>query len=193
MFELDLKENIDFGIVKDLAGVSTSRICGFIVYSLKHANVAKVVRDEDYWNELNAISGPNWPIFCVRPLCAKCSTAADWRKNEDILKYFYLEDTDRDLPCFVLFAWDDNDNLCMNAYHIDDSSVESTHTSLRHIVTEISTAEETVLDEYKGTTSVYRNVSWVIDSLRVREQYCRLYQDVTSILNPLRLFIRLMK
>lgn len=68
MFELNLKENIEFGIIKDLTGVSASRICGFIVYSLKHANVAKVVRDEDYWNELNAISGPNWPIFCVRPL-----------------------------------------------------------------------------------------------------------------------------
>lgn len=193
MFGLDLQENITGSLIKGVAEMATSRICGFIVYSPKHANVAKVVRDEDYWNELNAISGPNWPIFCVRPLLDKCSAAVDRKKNEDILNYFYLEDTDRDLPCFVLFAWDDNDNLCMNAYHIDDSSVESTHTSLRHIVTEISAAEEAVLDEYKGTTSVYRNASWVIDTLRVREQYCRLYQDVTSILNPLRLFIRLMK
>ena len=45
-----------------------SRIYGFILYTDKDPYVAKVLRDEDFWNALDSISGANWPIFSVRPL-----------------------------------------------------------------------------------------------------------------------------
>ena len=37
MFELNLKDHITHGIIKDVAGLAMSRICGFIVYSAKNA------------------------------------------------------------------------------------------------------------------------------------------------------------
>ena len=57
-------------IIKELVkGDKTlSRIYGFILYTDKDPYVAKVLRDEDFWNALDSISGANWPIFSVRPL-----------------------------------------------------------------------------------------------------------------------------
>lgn len=57
-------------LVKDIVrgDESLSRIYGFILYTDKDPFVAKVLRDEDFWQALNSISGPSWPIFAVRPL-----------------------------------------------------------------------------------------------------------------------------
>ena len=62
--------NEEFGIEK-LRGVcdnATSRIYGFIMYTRKHSYIVKVLRDNDFWNELDEISGANWPIFSIKPL-----------------------------------------------------------------------------------------------------------------------------
>lgn len=88
MFELNLKDHITHGIIKDVAGLAMSRICGFIVYSAKNVNVAKVVKDKEYWEELNAISGPNWPIFCVRPIMSqRFLPSIEYKNSKDVLNF----------------------------------------------------------------------------------------------------------
>lgn len=192
MFGLNLQDNITHGIIRDVAGLATSRICGFIVYSAKNANVAKVVKDEEYWEELNAISGPNWPIFCVRPIVSPHSMSSlVYRKSDDVLNFFNLKDTDRDLPCLVLFAWDDNDDLCMNAYHIDDSTIDNAHSSLRKVVSRISAAEQSILDKYKKETCAYRNASWEIDSLKAEERFRKVIKCASDFLTPVRKVINM--
>lgn len=44
--------------------------------------------------------------------------------------------------------WDDNDNLCMNAYHIEDSAIENALSLLRKVVSKISVTEQAILDKY---------------------------------------------
>lgn len=61
-------ENDDVSCIRDVAKKSVSRISGFILYTRADAFVAKVLKDEDYWNALDTASGANWPIFAVRPL-----------------------------------------------------------------------------------------------------------------------------
>lgn len=48
-------------IIKDLVkGDKTlSRIYGFILYTDQDPYVVKVLRDEDFWNALNSLSGAN--------------------------------------------------------------------------------------------------------------------------------------
>lgn len=201
MLELNLKENITGALIKSVAEMANSRICGFIIYNQKHANVAKVLRDADYWAEFDAISGANWPIFCVRPLKEQHDGSDHWvsmmiatdnapKINQQILDYFGLNDSDQDLPCFVLFAWDDNDSLCMNAYKIDFETIEQTHTSLRQIITAISKAESDILPEYKSSTSVFRNASQEIDALQTREKFHKFIENASFWLNPVRGFIK---
>ena len=66
--EQALLKNYGLELIKDLVKDSnTSRIYGFILYTEQNPYIAKVLRDSDFWNALDTISGANWPIFAVRP------------------------------------------------------------------------------------------------------------------------------
>lgn len=85
MFPLEMN---DVGLIRETAKESRSRICGFIMYTKADAFVAKVLKDDDYWDSLDAISGPNWPIFAVRPLCSRRKIfSCAGRKNERIAHF----------------------------------------------------------------------------------------------------------
>lgn len=108
MFELDIiKSELNPELLRGLCDMSNSRIAGFILYTRKHANVVKILKDDDYWNSLDELSGPNWPIFAVRPLESRCfslrgrydpgtismmvPTYHEPNANRRVLKYFGLE------------------------------------------------------------------------------------------------------
>ena len=114
-------------VVKNLVKGDKNLSCiyGFILYTEQDPYVAKVLRDDDFWVSLDSISGSNWPIFAVRPL-AKGKTVVrgggsngigfmvqTWlepKSNLSILKDFGLKDS-CELPQFVAFMWDDEDQL----------------------------------------------------------------------------------
>ena len=57
---------------KDLASIYLStedihNVFGIILYSNKNPLVKKVLRDKDYWQSLDAISGPRWPVLAMCP------------------------------------------------------------------------------------------------------------------------------
>lgn len=50
MFELDIiKSELSPELLRGLCDMSNSRIAGFILYTRKHANVVKILKDDDYW------------------------------------------------------------------------------------------------------------------------------------------------
>ena len=62
-----LKDKYGIEDIKQVCDNSISKIYGFIMYTQRHSYIIKVLRDDDFWNELDEISGANWPIFSVRP------------------------------------------------------------------------------------------------------------------------------
>ena len=62
-----LKDKYGIKDIKQVCDNSTSKIYGFIMYTQRHSYIIKVLRDDDFWNELDEISGANWPIFSVKP------------------------------------------------------------------------------------------------------------------------------
>ena len=78
MFSL---ENDDVSVIREVAQKSKSRICGFILYTRADAHIKKVIKDEDYWDALDAASGENWPIFAVKPLNKICCIYANYRSR----------------------------------------------------------------------------------------------------------------
>lgn len=190
MFELDIiKSELSPELLRGLCDMSNSRIAGFILYTRKHANVAKILKDDDYWNSLDELSGPNWPIFAVRPLESRyCSirgrydpgtinmmlpTYHEPNANRRVLKYFGLEES-VDLPCFIVFMWDDINQLCQIDLKIDDYSVDSAYNSIKEVVELISKAEQEILPEYKMSTSVFRQVKSEIEGTKFRKGFLRI-------------------
>lgn len=172
--------NVVKGLVEDKPNLS--RIYGFILYTDQDPYVAKVLRDDDFWKSLDSISGANWPIFAARPLekgqmIVKGSSKGDigfmvhtWDEpiaNKQVLEDFGIEDT-QDMPIFVVFMWDDSDNLNAVMTPIRGNDVDTTYHSIREIVKTIANVETEILPEYKGTVNVFREVKSALDGLNFK-------------------------
>ena len=163
----DIKDYVDKGFVLEAAKESPIRLCGFIVYSRKNPHVSMALRDIDYWKELDAISGVNWPIFAIRPVAPKSSyTRHDAMRDdadEEIVR-MCLDMNNEELPCFVCFMWNDDGELEKVSHKIDDKTSESTHNDLREIVTRVADVINDIKPEYYQSENVFRNVVNAVES-----------------------------
>lgn len=167
------KEDFDLKLLKGLCEDSESRIYGFILYTRRHANVVNFLQNPNYWNCLDDISGPNWPIFSVRPLVPGSLAIkgqgpkgtigmmiSEWHEpnaNRKVLDFFGLHESS-DLPCFIGFIWDDKGQLQQFEWKIDESSIDKVYESLKKVVSLVSDAEASVPEELKSTELLWENV-----------------------------------
>jgi len=201
MFEF--QRECSLRVIKELVegDKNLSRIYGFILYTDKDPYVAKVLRDDDFWNALNDISGSNWPIFAARPLQKggyrhlggtggigyMVQTWEEPKDNLPIINDFGLQDS-RELPLFIVFMWDDEDRLHEITIKIEGNDIDSVYSSLKEIVTAIAEVENAVLPEYKGTVNVFRNVKTELEALKVKHKVIEKVQAVEKILSFLSVF-----
>ncbi len=199
----DINRDDSLSIIKCLVqeDENISRIYGFILYSSSHPYVVKLLRSNDYWNALDNISGRNWPIFAVRP--------KDKVLNEDIpLNYmmdvgssksslnditfsiqqdFNITDEEQ-LPCFVVFMWDDQDNLQEIIVPISGDSIESVYKTIAKIVKSISDVESGILPEYKKTVNVFREVKKELDGQDFRSSLINRGKDIQNFMKLFNFF-----
>lgn len=180
--------NEDFGIhkLKQQCDNSITRIYGFIMYTRSHSYIVKVLRDNDFSNELNEISGANWPIFSVKPLLeekheAPCSSIDEnviqmmkptWNEpnqNRKLLDFFNLKESQH-LPCFITFIWNDKQELEQITWPLKNTSKQDAFNSIREIVTIISQREFGILPQYKSSESVFREVKGSIQGVIERRK-----------------------
>jgi len=163
----DIKNYVNQGFVLEAAKESPIRLCGFIVYSRKNPHVGMLLRDMDYWKELDAISGVNWPIFAIRPIVQNrpytSRDAMNDEADEENVR-MCLDMKSEELPCFVCFMWDDQGKLKKISHKIDDRTLETTHTDLRQMVTLVADVVKEIRPEYLQTENVFRNVEQAIES-----------------------------
>lgn len=163
------------------------------MYTRADAHIKKVIKDEDYWDALDAASGVNWPIFVVKPLNKTCCIYANYRSrfseednkvkepsgNSKYLKLFQIDSTDS-LPCFVAFYIKDNDEVEQLTYKIKGRTKVDTYNSLREIVDEIAKAERLILPQYKRTENVFREAASNLHAYCFRRS---IADDVSVLLN----------
>lgn len=182
----DFQKDCGLSLIKDMvrSDESLSRIYGFILYTDCDPYVAKFLSDDFFWNALDAKSGPNWPIFAVRPLRKGKSifkggspgvmsmmipTWDEPKQNIPVLRDFGLEDSEQ-LPIFVAFMWDDNDELHQISIPITGNNEDETYRSIEEIVTVITDVEKRINPNFKRTVNVFRNVAQELDSLQYRHK-----------------------
>lgn len=189
----DIGEYIEGKILFEIAKESPVRLCGFIVYSRKHPHVAKVLRDEDYWRELDAISGVNWPIFAIRPVrpngyYTRRDAMQYEEANENAVRTC-LEMEDSELPCFVCFIWDDQGNLKKISHKIDDRTLETTHADLRNLITLVADAINSIQPEYAQSENVFRNVRDTVEAYNAQTRFFSVINSASRLLDMLRKLI----
>lgn len=166
------------------------------MYTRRHSYIIKVLRDNDFWNELNEISGPNWPIFSIKPLqegeykmpgndrgIISSMMVPIWKEpneNRKYLKFFSLEES-KDLPCFIAFIWKDNDELEQVTWKLSNNSEQEAFDSIREVVNIISQTETLILPEYKRTENIFRNVRQNIEGVKSKRQLITRVKKILKI------------
>ena len=169
---------------------STSRIFGFIMYTRRHSYIVKALRDVDFWNELDEISGPRWPIFAVQPLkegyyqfpapppgllAMMVPTWVEPNENRKYLDVFSLDESS-DLPCFIVFIWNNDDELEQITFKLSNDNLDKAFDSIREIVSIISKAEQQILPEYRKTDSVFNNAKADLKAHFVQKKIKKSFQ-----------------
>ena len=180
-----------------------SRIFGFILYTEQHPFIAKVLQDSAYWNALDNISGPNWPIFAVRPLEKGYYSCPRSRGNEmqmmihtwnepqtnlPILHDFGLESSN-ELPCFVAFMWDNHNKLKRISIPIRGNNTESVYNSIEEIVRVVAETEKKVLPEYKHNVELFDIVSKNLEALKCKHTLKTIGQTGRKFIEFFKLFV----
>jgi hypothetical protein len=193
---IELKDQMGITQIRKICDQSPSRIFGFIMYTKKHSYIAKVLRDSDFWGELDEISGANWPIFSVRPLSEGVRVFPQsngiflemmisvWREPNDnrlFLDVFSLDES-RDLPCFVAFIWKDNDEIEQIVWRLSNENQDAAFNSIREVVQIISETEELILPEYKRTENVFRNVKINIEARIAKHSLIKRVKSVRTLI-----------
>lgn len=190
-------------LIKDLVkDKNLSRIYGFILYTDADAFVANALSNEGYWKSLNYISGDRWPIFTLRPLRKGHSVISGgtpngagflvtkWNEpieNMDILNAFEIDSTE-DLPCFVAFMWDDEDQIQSIRVKIEGRSEPEVYERIKEIVSAIAKAEEAVEPQYKRNVELFRNVESELKGLKFRYKWKILNKALKFIKELIELF-----
>ncbi len=153
-------------------------IFGLILYTDEHANIKKVVSDEDYWASFHEISGKNWVIFSVRPrkgrygfpefepgqLGMMCMVWKEPRENKQLLNMFGLNDT-KELPLLVVYTHDAQNNILSNSIKLDDNSPDTAYNSTKKALQVVTNAVDRIGPEYrKNSEGVSNAVDMAISS-----------------------------
>lgn len=192
-----LKDKYGIEDIKQVCDNSTSKIYSFIMYTQRHSYIIKVLRDDDFWNELDEISGANWPIFSVKPrkevqYSRVCNnglgnlsstrdtplyqmmtiTGSEPNYNREFLKLFSLDELN-DLPCFVTFIWRNEHEIEQVIWKLSNKNEEEAFDSIREVVEIISRTESEILPEYKKNNEVFRNVKSAIEATIFKQKIIR--------------------
>ena len=152
---------------------------GLILYTDEHANIIKVLRDDDFWRSFHEISGPEWGIFSIKPKKGYFGypelgqgqigfMIPIWREpceNTMLLNEFNLEST-KDLPLFVIFTHLGNEILQVQI-KIDDSSIDKTYASIKEMIKVVSSAiKNIILENYKNPEGVFSALQLAINNYK---------------------------
>lgn len=211
MIQLDY----DFGmkVINDYH--SPSNIYGFILFSEAHPYVKKVMRDDDFWAEFNVKSGANWPIFSVKPLDNKVyffpnnytngtigmmvMTSRETAYNHQVLHFFNLNDSEKDLPCFIIFALDENnkDIAYQRIYKIKGETTDEVHHSILSIIESVAETERVIREnDDKGiqtTPFVAWEASKILDQLEFKECFRSGFYGIGKVTNMFSILARIVK
>lgn len=140
---------------------------GLVLYSNAHPHIIKVLRDNDYWNALDEISGDSiavmatrlfeggydFPNFKTGVLGKMIPIWEEPNKNKKLLKHFNINTSEK--PIFIIFCRDESNEIIYYKINIKDDSVENTYSSLKNIIKlitdniEIEKLEHSHVDEFK--------------------------------------------
>jgi hypothetical protein len=141
----------------------------FILYDFEHAEIAKVLHDEDYWNALNKISGKYLTVFSfhlakqyrgvARPASrVGRSSSGSFSDSKQFISELFGAELPSAKPVILFFqvTGDEISDPCV--VEVRAETVEKAFLEIRSILSDAVESVERVLPEFRGNTAEVFNL-----------------------------------
>lgn len=166
MLSLDQMLNVEL-LIKDKKQYRTANIFGFIAYSARNPYVAKVLKDKDFWQSLNART-EGWILYAIKPDSEYYVSG-----NADYINHSLgLEPTD--YPQLVILSIGSNRVMMQRNYPISDESLDDAYKSIEQQINTVTAAVKKILPCNMQTTNVSREVIKALDAELASDRWKRV-------------------
>ena len=153
---------------------------GVVLLTDRHANLRKVLNDDDYCKALHDISGSRWTVFVARAKPGRTEIPSfppgtigmmymRWvepRENAELIAALGLNST-QSLPCLVVLFPDEDGNALTHIVRLDDKTLEEAFASLKDSIGAVTEAIDGVLPEnLKNAEGIHAAVALRLESVR---------------------------
>lgn len=148
------------------------QLFGIILYTDKHPNIKKMLRDEDYWLALHEITGENFAVFSVRPEKGRYEfpkfppgfmgmMIKIWKEpkdNQSLIDLFEIKSTEN-LPLLLLFTEVDGRYLSVQLKISDSSEVDAYNSTKDHLDFACNVISNIKKESYGNPEGIFASLS----------------------------------
>lgn len=159
---------------------------GVVLFTDAHANVRKVLQDQDYWDAFDYESGSRWAVFAtiaargtfgyrnfpLGTLGMMVSVRKEPVANHELLEDFGLSSTQQ-LPVLMVFAYQEDGGLRSAALALDDTSMDAAYNSLKRTLRLVSDTLDRVDDENLQSSGAFDSVQYAVKGYNEKKAIVR--------------------
>jgi hypothetical protein len=148
------------------------QLFGVILYTDKHPNIKKMLRDEDYWLALHEITGENFAVFSVRPEKGRYEfpkfppgfvgmMIQIWKEpkdNQSLVDLFEIKSTEN-LPLLLLFTEINGRYLSIQLRINDSSEVDAYNSTKDHLEFACNVISNIKRENYGNPEGIFASLS----------------------------------
>jgi hypothetical protein len=145
----------------------------FILYDFEHPQIAKILRDEDYWGALNAISGSYLTVFSFR----QQNPNATFDNSRKFISDRFKVELPESNPSILFFQVVGDQIYESFVVDIESEMIEEAFIEIKHILLTAVKSVEQVLPENRRNKSGTFNL--IVNAMAQRKAFLRIKKVVT--------------
>ena len=177
----------------------------FILYDFRNPQIAKVLRDDDYWFSLNAISGEYLTVFSLNYNPTKANiqkmmrerisggpttkwlTSVDvnpfaLEENSNSLIKKYFGDTNVKYPSVLFFQVDNGEIIDYSLIQLDEKDIQRAFQELQnYIISAVDTLKLITEENKHNHKQIFSNLESSVESERTKIVASKVIKKVTSV------------
>jgi len=156
-----------------------ANVYGVILYTASHANIRKVINDEEYWKAFDEKSGPRWMVFATRAepgeyrlpdthrdsMGLMLSVWKEPRANKKLLDEFQIDSTEN-LPLLMVFSDPSKGEVRRALLDLDDSSKKDAYGSIKTALGVVAKSLDKIEIEHLHKDTAYDAADLAIENHR---------------------------
>ena len=176
------KEEFEYCVNEYKKEIDIVNICGVVLYSARNAHTNKVLKDKEFLNGLNEVSGKKVPVFYLADQGESSGLVCD---NLWVMEMFQIRSTE-DFPLLVLFKKNkDGTYSCMHV-KLQDSNEAVFYNELCNLLDVVAKAVNRVDDNnFQCPDGVFSAVSHALTKYNQNKAMKSVFSDVYNLVNKM--------